>query len=48
MCVEVCDNDVDFEVLQASLPQLTRSFWTPVLGCTVKPVLQQMLKLKGM
>ena len=25
-CVEVCNNDVNFEVLQASLPQLTGSF----------------------
>ena len=33
--VELCNDNVNFEVLQASLSQLTRSFWTPVLGCTV-------------
>ena len=26
---EVCDSDVNFEVLQTSLSQFTRSFWTP-------------------
>ena len=35
-CVKVCDNDADFEVLQASLSQPTRSFWILVLGCTIK------------
>ena len=30
------NTDVQFKLLEASLPQLTTSFWTPIHGCTIK------------